>query len=328
MKTITAISLALSLFAFCGQLFAADILVVESYHPSYSWDASYTKALKAVLGDEHKLVFFQMDTKRLPVTAHAEQAEKAWSVYRDLRPALVILGDDNALKYLGPRLANEPVPVVYLGINNNPRSYFDTAPSNFTGVLERPLFKRSIVSLTKIIKPRPKKILLLFDAGTTAKAAVNEAFEGNIWVNIFGVSAKLRLIKSWVEWKIQVAEARRHGYDAIVMGLYHTITDIDGRNIPAEQVMAWTVENATVPLFSFWDFSVGKDMTAGGLVLSGEEQGRLAGAIAQQILSGADPSRIYPKTAEQGRYLFSRNRLNQYQLTLPRVIEQVSTFVD
>jgi ABC-type uncharacterized transport system substrate-binding protein len=190
------------------------------------------------------------------------------------------------------------------------------------------LFKRSIASLSRIIKPRPKKILLLFDAGTTARAAVSEAFEGNIWADVFGVAAKVRLIRSWVEWKVQVSEARRHGYDAIIVGLYHTLTDIEGNNIAAERVMSWTAEHAPVPLFAFWDFSVGSKMTAGGLVLSGEEQGRLAGAIALQILAGVDPSRIYPKTAEQGRYLFSRSRLDQYGLTLPPAIENVSSMID
>lgn len=312
MKIIAALMLSFSLFMLSKQVSAADILVVESYHQEYSWDASYKKALIESLGDKYSLEFFQMDTKRLPASVHQTQADKAWQLYKSKRPRLVILGDDNALKYLGPRLAAEAVPVVYLGINNNPRSYFETAPHNFTGVLERPLFKRSIASLAKIIKPRPKKVLVLFDAGTTAKAAVNEAFDGDIGINVFGVDAKLRLIKSWVEWKVQVSKARQHGYDAIIMGLYHTITDLDGNNVPADQVMSWTVENSKIPLFAFWDFSVGKGKTAGGLVLSGEEQGRLAGSIAGQILTGAEPSKIYTKTAEQGRYLFSKSMLNHY----------------
>ena len=328
MKTLMPFLLILLLLGVPVGANAADILVVESYHQEYSWDASYKKALLATLGKDHQLTFFQMDTKRLPASEHPAQADKAWAQYRAQRPALVILGDDNALKYLGPRLAQESVPVVYLGINNNPRSYFQSPPKNFTGVLERPLFKRSIATISKVVKPRPKKVLVLFDDGTTARAAVSEAFGGNIGINVFGVSAKLRLIPSWVQWQVQIKRAREHGYDAIIMGLYHTITDVDGSNIPANDVMTWTVANADVPLFSFWDFSVGHDKTAGGLVLSGEEQGRLAGEIAQQILDGADPGRIYPKTAEQGRYLFSKTVLDRYGLKLPEAIASVSTLTD
>ncbi len=328
MKMIKATKMALLLLLYASQALAADILVVESYHQEYSWDASYKQALIEQLGDDNRLVFFEMDTKRIPATDYEQRADQAWAAYTKLKPRLVILGDDNALKYLGPRLASESVPVVYLGINNNPRSYFDQPPGNFTGVLERPLFKRSIATLAKIVKPRPKKVLVLFDGGNTAKAAVQEAFDGDIGINVFGVSAKLRLIKSWVEWRVQVENARKHGYDAIIMGLYHTLQDVNGKNIPAHKVMEWTVANSQIPLFSFWDFSVGSQMTAGGLVLSGEEQGRLAGDIAKQILAGAEPSRIYPKTAEQGRYLFSRSRLNAYGLQLPEAIRRVSTLID
>ncbi|TVT50666.1 MAG: sugar ABC transporter [Sedimenticola thiotaurini] len=328
MKIITALMLSLSLFTLSKQVSATDILVIESYNQEYSWDASYKKALIESLGDKYSLEFFQMDTKRLPVSVHQAQADKAWQLYKNKHPRIVILGDDNALKYLGPRLAKEAVPVVYLGINNNPRSYFETAPHNFTSVLERTMFKRSIASLAKIIKPRPKKVLVLFDAGTTAKAAVSEAFDGDIGINVFGVDAKLRLIKSWVEWKVQVSKARQHGYDAIIMGLYHTITDLNGKNVPADQVMSWTVEHSRVPLFSFWDFSVGKGKAIGGLVLSGEEQGRLAGSIAGQILNGASPEKIYPKTAEQGRYLFSRSMLDRYGVVLPDSINALSALID
>lgn len=85
MKTITATLLALSLLVFTNRIAAMDILVVESYDPSYSWDASYKQALIDKLGGQHRLVFFAMDTKRLPKSAHPAQAEKAWSVYRELK---------------------------------------------------------------------------------------------------------------------------------------------------------------------------------------------------------------------------------------------------
>jgi len=112
------------------------------------------------------------------------------------------------------------------------------------------------------------------------------------------------------------------------MGLYHTIADVNQKHVPASDVMAWTVENSPVPLFSFWDFSVGKGKTVGGLVLSGEEQGRMAAQIARQILQGTPPSKIYPKTAEKGRYLFSQQQLSKYELTLPAAYRKLSTLVE
>ena len=50
---------------FSMQSFAAEILVIQSYHKEYAWDKAYVKALKEKLGIDHKLSFFEMDTKRL-----------------------------------------------------------------------------------------------------------------------------------------------------------------------------------------------------------------------------------------------------------------------
>lgn len=307
---------------------AGDILVIESYHQEYSWDASYKKGLIDSLADQYQVDFFQMDTKRRAKKDHQKRADMAWQTYQDKRPRLVILGDDNALKYLGPKFSKTETPVVFLGINNNPRDYFSADASNFTGVLERPLFKRSIATISNIVSPKAKKILVLFDDSTTARASVREAFGGSIGVNVYGVSAKLRLVKNWMLWKSQINQAQKNGYDAIIMGLYHTISDVKKNHVSANDVMEWTVENSPVPVFSFWDFSVGKGKAIGGLVLSGEEQGRMAGGIAKQILQGTPPNKIYPKTAEKGRYLFSRNQLAKYDLTLPPTLKKLSTLVD
>lgn len=59
-------------------LLAADILVIESYHHQHPWDISYRQALQQQLGANHTLHFFYLDTKRLPETEFAAQAEKAW----------------------------------------------------------------------------------------------------------------------------------------------------------------------------------------------------------------------------------------------------------
>jgi len=328
MRKIQFIMFVLASISVPSIAMAGDILVIESYHQGYSWDASYKKGLLDSLQGDYKLDFFQMDTKRVAKKQYQHRADLAWQSYQEKKPKLVILGDDNALKYLGPKFAETNTPVVFLGINNNPRDYFSVYPSNFTGVLERPLFKRSIATLSNILSPRPKKILLLFDDSTTARASISEAFGGSIGVDVFGVSAKLRLIKNWILWKTQIQQAKKNGYDAIIMGLYHTIADVNQKHVPASDVMAWTVENSPVPLFSFWDFSVGKGKTVGGLVLSGEEQGRMAAQIARQILQGTPPSKIYPKTAEKGRYLFSQQQLSKYELTLPAAYRKLSTLVE
>ena len=40
---------------------------------------------------------FQMDTKRIPVEQFETKANEAFEYYNELKPSVVILGDDNAL---------------------------------------------------------------------------------------------------------------------------------------------------------------------------------------------------------------------------------------
>lgn len=303
------------------------ILVIESYHSGYAWDASYLEGLRETLGPSYSLVTFEMDTKRLPKSLYQQQADLAWKKYQELKPDLVILGDDNALKFLGEKFSATETPVVFLGINQNPGDYVPM-DQNITGVLERPIFTLAIGSITEIVKPKPDKILVLFDNGTTSQASVAEAFKGKTRIDISGCKVDLQLISNFELWQKTVLEAGDRGYDAIVVGLYHTIVGQDGKNIPAEQVMQWTAEHTPVPPFGFWDFSVGKDQTIGGFVLYGKDQGQMAAEMAKRILTGTPASSIRPVIGKKGQFVFSRSGLKKYGLTLPAKVAADATMLE
>ncbi|WP_108651181.1 ABC transporter substrate-binding protein [Dongshaea marina] len=322
---IVLISLVLGLWT--GACFADKpaILVIESYHDGYPWDKSYKKALQEYLGKEYQLNYFEMDTKRLPKSLYEKRADLAWKKYQELKPVLVVLGDDNALNYLGPKLIETSTPVVYLGINNNPRDYIPLG-RNITGVLERPLLKRAIVDIRRTY-PNTESVLVLFDSGTTSQASSQEVFQGRSEIKLLGLKISLKFIGDWSVWQETVLEANKH-YDVMVIGLYHTLIDDEGLHVPAEKVIRWTSEHTPIPPFAFWDFEVGADKALGGMVLSGYEQGKEAAAIAREILAGKAPSRISPRTAEKGYYLFSRTQLKKWRTNLPASIVSKAKFVD
>lgn len=314
--------------AVASSSFAAQktILVIESYHAENSWDASYLEGLRENLSSDIKLVNFEMNTKRLPKDQHQKQADQAWRKYEEINPDLVILGDDNALKFLGPKFLETKTPVVYLGINRDPRDYIELG-KNITGVLERPIFTLAIGSISEIIQPKPDKILVLFDDGTTSQASVAEAFQGKTSLEIAKTKVDLELIGNFETWKKVVSSAKEMGYDAIVVGLYHTLVGRDGKNISADDVMAWTSANSSVPPFGFWDFSVGKGKTIGGFVLYGKEQGKTAAGMATRILKGTEPKAIRPVIGDKGKFLFSKSELAKHQLILPSRIASAAHLI-
>jgi len=321
------IVLLVLLCSFSFPVLAKKILVIESYHSGYEWTVGYKKALRDALEPEHELVFFEMDTKRIKKSRISTKAELAWLTYKEQMPDLVILTDDNALKYLGHRFASTQTPVVYLGINNNPRNYIPQGSKNITGVLERPLIKRSIMSITEII-PSTKKILVLFDSGITAHTLIESAFDNKTVTKISHVNVDVKLIESYALWKKEIQQASSNGYDAIIVGLYHTLIDGHGLHVSDIDVINWTSKRSDVPIFALWDFAVGKDKTVGGLVLQSYEQGSAAATLVKQIFTGRPPHLLRPITAVNGKYVFSQSALERYNLNLPVKIAHFTDWIE
>lgn len=303
-----------------------SILIIESYHAEYAWDASYKEGLNETLGDKYNLVYFEMDTKRVPKSEYEQRAEMAWVKYEEVKPVLVILGDDNAVKFLGSKFTKTETPVVYLGLNNNPRNYDMVDHKNVTGVLERPLLKRSIVHLQKLLPI--KKVLILFDSGSTSQIVHSEVFHGKNSEKFGGITVDVKLIGNFEEWQKAVTDSKNQEYNVIIVGLYHTIKDSSGAHVTANTVLEWTSKNTPIPPFAFWDFSVGPDKATGGYVLFGKEQGKTAGEIALKILDGTTPGSIAPVIAKNGRFFFSKYQLAKWQITLPDSISSKSEYTD
>jgi ABC-type uncharacterized transport system substrate-binding protein len=329
MKKITAHCLVLILLCLPLQLIAKQkILIIESYHSEFVWDQNYIRGIKSVLKNDFDLFYFQMNTKRLPKNTYQERADQAWELFQDINPDLVILGDDNALKYLSMHFSQTTTPVIYLGINNNPRNYHFQNSKNITGVLERPLIKRAISTVAQLLPQKVTRILLMFDNSQTSNTVFEEVFSSNTQISISGIQVEIRLIGNWETWKNKLLSADNN-YDAVFFGLYHTLTDEDNNHIPAEQVLLWSAENTPIPPFGFWDFSIGQDKAIGGLVHFGSEQGKLAAEIAKEILvNKRQPDQINTKTAKKGRYLFSRQALQKYGLTLPEKIAKKTIYIE
>lgn len=327
MKLIIILSIFLSLFLSSSVYAQKKILVIESYHSEYPWDKSYIDGIKQTLGDEFAIETFQMDTKRVPKEQYQAMADKAWLHFNQSKPDLVILGDDNAFKYLGQKVNDTGTPTVFLGINSNPRSVSVDKMANVTGILERPLFKRNISELNKVMGGKMKSILVLFDSGNTSMASVEEAFKGKAEMSVSGIKVKLELVGEQGKWHEMVNGAKGK-YDAIVVGLYHTLVNASGAHVPANDILSWTSENSKVPLFAFWDFTVGKGMAVGGLVLFGKIQGEEAAKYAKRILSGESPSSIQPIIAKKGRFYFSESELKRWNLSLPEDIKKQATLIN
>ncbi|XEI33865.1 ABC transporter substrate-binding protein [Aeromonas veronii] len=297
-------------------LWAANILVISSYHPEYLWDQSYNEGLRKGLQGEHQISHFYMDTKRHPREAFDGIAQRAIAFYLKNKPDLVLLGDDNAINYLANEIASLGTPVVFLGMNENPRLKGFVGHPKITGVLERPLLKRNISEMSQLMGGLDKA-LVLFDASQVALTAIEDEFKTQTELRVGQTRVYSQLLGEYDLWQEAVLNSKKNGYGAIFLGLYHTLLDENGKHVDEKTVLEWTSRHSPVPVFCFWEFTVGKGMAIGGLVLDGKDQGLQAAALINTILAGALPKTLSPRAALRGEYLFSKSELARWQLTLP-----------
>lgn len=305
---------------FSSQAFATKVLLIESYHSEYPWDKSYVEGIQATLADTVELETFQMDTKRIPKADYAGKAKEAFAKYKSFKPDIVMLGDDNALSYMLPMLFDEPISIVFLGINSNPRKLLSEyrGQAKVTGVLERPLFTKSLGELRKLFDDHNFKVKVLFDSGVTsqiAKGYIDKQY--TLIRDNLGINVDIQAITTKNEWQSQVREAKSEGFTVIIVGLYQTLVDEQGNNVPAEQVINWTNQHSELPIFAFWDFAVGKKKAVGGVVLFGHSQGEQAANLVNQIINNGHSKPIPIVTGNQGKAIYSEVERERWSLEMP-----------
>ncbi len=309
------------LLCFCGSLRAADVVLIESYHSGYEWDKSYLLGINQELDPSIDMVRFEMDTKRLPESEFEQMASKAWEFYLQHQPKVVILGDDNALRLMYPKLYNQPISIVFLGINSNPRRLLMQYPgqAKVTGVLERPLFVKNLSEISSMLNKRQIRVRVLFDSGVTSKIASDFIIEQYELIKKgLGVEIEVHNIALFDEWKAQVESAQAQGFDAILVGLYQTLVDDNERSVPAKTVMDWTNQYTGVPLFTFMDYAVGRGKAVGGVVTYGQSQGQASAHIVNRIFNGESADLIPIQIDTQGKAMYSRSEAKRWKILAPK----------
>jgi ABC-type uncharacterized transport system substrate-binding protein len=303
------------------------IYVIDSYSNQYAWSHAYREVLKTELAPLAALSFFELNSKvDKPDKVKATASRLVRLIDHD-RPDLVIAGDDASLELVGAMIDNK-IPVVYLGINNNPRRYFKTPQQNVTGVLERPLFSRNILSIAPFAPGNARNILILFDKEMTADVIEQESFDNLPAIKLGMFDVMMAEAATFEDWQ-QIVVSAKDKYRAIWVGLYFALHDRNGRYVSGDEVMQWTMQHTPVPVFAFWSFAVGPNRAIGGIVLTGTEQGQAAASITKSILiHHKPPSSIFPTIPSEGAFIFSRSGLDRWHIKLPNDMLKKTTLLD
>jgi len=202
-------------FQSCGQpkTNKSKIVYVNSYHRGHpSSDEIMDAIIQKFPTDSFELVTYIMDTKRNSSQDYVEK--KSVQLYDSILlvdPDIVIVSDDNAVKYLiQPYFHKTDPAVVFCGVNWSDKDY-DLKAVKVTGMLEILPLAEVLLTL-KSYYPAMKKLLVLTE-NTTTTSRKEKLILDSLYHRV-GLSVENELVDDFDSWKTHFKEGNKL-YDII-----------------------------------------------------------------------------------------------------------------
>jgi len=330
------------------------VFIVCSYHRAYLWSQSTQRGVSAAMRklgwlqndaqvaalerndfvESSKIVVRKdwMDTKRRDSAAEmANATARIMGAIQAFKPDLVMLGDDNAARFIGGQLLDLPTPVVFWGINGLPLKYglvesMDAPGRNVTGVWQSGYHKESLDLLKRLVPSANTFAILACDSESSrpnAKMIEQLAQRGSLPLKLVDKV----LTNSLDEFKARAVELSKR-VDAFFVLNHDTLRDAKGRHVDMLDVGRWYLTTIRIPEASHEDQFVleGMLLTAND---SGFNQGQLAFEMAHGILeNGLNPAKMAVRTPDRGPYLVNRNRARALGIRLDNAMYLIDELVD
>ncbi len=287
---------------------APRVLVIHSYYPTFTWTNNITMGICGEFdkkGRHEALNFEFLDAKRHPEKEYLNyRAELLRMQYPDTeKPDVIICSDDQALKFLLDRSEAlfQNVPIVFCGVNGYFPSMREARPA-LTGIIEA-IDPGSTLKIALRLQPDIREVLVINDITLTGRAIekmARQAFEP------FKERLRFRYVGDMSMDELQ-AEVSSLSGDAIVF-LFVFNRDNKGRDFTHETSLRLINDHCRVPIYGPWTFYLGQGIV-GGMLTSGEAQGRAAARIALRILDGEKAEDIAVVMKSPNRYMFDHRQL-------------------
>lgn len=263
------------------------ILYINSYHRGYSWSDGIEFGLREQLEAAEIPVELSMeflDSRRFAYGKQIDFLAQAMAVkYSRYRPDLVIVSDNAAFdfvaKYRQELFAD--IPIVFCGYNNF-RPEVLQGLDNITGVNEE-IAIMDTVEMALQIHPRTRTLVFIVSTGEESSQRIKAIAEENVFPELrqrFEVVALADASIEEIQSRLSTLPA-----NTLVFLSGQTSTQGDGRAFtPAENGRLIT-SISPFPAYTFWDFHLGQG-AIGGHIITGQEQGEAAAALALRILAG------------------------------------------
>lgn len=271
--------------------------------------------IKEVLAKENvvpEMQWIDLDGQKSP-GKKAELGLKAIEKARQAKPDVIIVLNNDALKYVGAKI--DDIPVVFAWVFSTDMKSLGLPKPNITGVTRRS-YAPDIWALARRLTGI-KTVALMSKNGASMAGVRKYLFAGaDKLEKLSGVRfMEMYLCDTFEEWESQV---KNFPADLIYLADTSRIQKGD-RVLSTSEIVKWTVENSKVPVIA----ANAKDAEDGALfsiVTSEMAIGNQAATIAQNILSGTPVSEIPIQPSSKGKLIINAKTAQKYNIEIPNEI--------
>ncbi|MDY6954373.1 MAG: PAS domain S-box protein, partial [Thermodesulfobacteriota bacterium] len=287
------------------------MLVLHSYHHGFTWSDNISRGIQSVLAERAggvQLRFEFMDTKHIYGEDHLQELRRLYTLKYAQRPVdVVIASDDRALHFMlgyGQEIFPN-VPVVFCSVSGYEPSM--RQGREITGA-EESIDIKATLDIALHLHPGTKDVAVIADmtqTGRAIKGKAEKAFQA--------YTSRLRF-QYLEDLTINELKDSVSGLsEETIVFLFFFTHDKVGRVFAPEESLELLAQHCDVPIYGVWKNLLGHGIV-GGMLTSGEAEGRLAGEMALRILGGERASDI-PLEKSPTQYMFDHARLEQFDVT-------------
>ena len=288
---------------------AESCFYINSYHEGYEWGDRIQAQFARDTQDVCRTTYHYLNAKNDSVEKLKNKGVEIANLIALQQPDIVIAADDAASHYVvGPFLKNGRIPVVYVGINWDPKPY-GYPMDNATGMTEIwPV--EDMLSVVQHAIRNLQQIAIVTGAGALERT---DAEEIKKICNRNDVGLTTYFVNNFEDWKKAVANAQ--SADAINLGTNQGI-----KNWNEAEAISWLKTHNHRFTFASQDFM--RPYVMFSLSKSPEEFGHWAALLTKAILKGDQPWQIPIIPNHQFIPYYNESLLNLTPFKLPSTVQR------
>ncbi|MGY4687615.1 HD domain-containing phosphohydrolase [Petrotoga sp. DB-2] len=292
---------------------ASTVLILNSYNPGLSWSDRELEGINSILEDEESINIYveYLDSKRFgddnSLNIFKEYFERKFGGFTF---DVVIALDNNAFDFV---LSNYEslflgIPIVYTGINYYQE--YDLSKLDFvSGVVEIHDIKETL-ELALNLHPDTEKVYVVVDNQTKTGELFKQEVENDVTpqfkgINFIFLSDSLDQIKQELDTPLKNSIALLLAFSKDIYGNFYDYT----------QVEEYMGEFEKLPIYTTSSVYMGNNVV-GGKITSAYDQGRKAGEIAIDLLSGVDIKELPRIYFPDNKYVFNFPALERFGISI------------